>query len=109
MKYLISLLATLILAGCAGVMAYTEGTKITPEMEQELIIGSTTTDEVKVNIGYPDSISQDGGLTHYIYNYTEINHIAPNVSEKVVLEFDTKGKLKNIVKGKGSSSNPLLQ
>lgn len=107
MKVLAGLLVV-SLSGCAGVMAYKEGTPITPELEQSLVAGKTTQDDVKSIVGYPDEITHEGGLTQYIYNYSEINHIAPNRNEKVILEFSKKGVYQKLSRGKGQpSKNPL--
>ncbi|MCT7947687.1 outer membrane protein assembly factor BamE domain-containing protein [Shewanella septentrionalis] len=100
------------LSGCAGFMAYKDGTYISPEVEKTLIVGKTTTEDVKNAFGAPSDMKQVGDLTIYSYNYTEINHIAPNKNEKVVLEFKKDGTLKRITRGKGTAttaSNPLLR
>lgn len=108
MKFLIAVMLVIGLTGCLS--GYKEGTSVTSAMTQTFVVGTTTTDEVKAKIGYPDQITNDGGMTQYIYNYTEINHIGGNKDEKTVFEFSKAGKLKNIIRGRGASSNnPLLQ
>jgi len=107
-KFLAGLLI-LSLSGCAGFMAYKEGTAITPEIEQSLVEGKTTLDDVKSMIGYPDEITHENGLTQYIYNYTEINHVAPNRNEKAVIEFSKQGKFQRIIHGSGTKDNNPLR
>ena len=108
MKFLVAVALVIGLTGCFS--GYKEGTSITPAMTQSFVVGTTTTDEVKAQLGYPSQITNDAGMTQYIYNYTEINHIGANKDEKTVFEFSKEGKLKNIIRGRGASSgNPLLQ
>lgn len=100
------------LSGCAGFMAYKEGTHVSAETQGAFVVGKSTTEDVKNNIGFPSDITKDGDLTNYVYYYTEINHIAPNKNEKVVFVFKKNGTLQKIYSdnsGATTSSNPLLQ
>ena len=99
-----------ILGGCAGVMAYKEGTRVTVQQQEQFQPGSTTKDEVQAKLGAPQRIESEGSKTHYVYDYTEINHIAPNKNETVRFIFGANGVLASIQQSQGTakSNNPLL-
>ncbi len=93
------------LSGCSGFLAYQDGTFITLELEQSLALGKITQNEIKSMIGYPDKIIQGDDEIQYIYHYTEINHIAPNLNEETTIEFSKKGVYQRIFRIKSETSN----
>ncbi len=100
-----------IVSGCASVenaMAYKTGTEITPELQQQLKTGQTTREDTTRLLGAPQSIETVGQELHYVYNYSEINHLSANKSELTRIIFSPDGTLKEIQKGAGPVENPLL-
>ena len=111
-KLTVSAFAALTLvSGCASVenaMAYKTGTEITPTLQQQLKTGQTTREDTTRLLGAPHSIEAVGQELHYVYNYSEINHLSANKSELTRIIFGANGKLKEIQAGAGQVENPLV-
>lgn len=90
------------------IRGHQSGTEVTAEQSSAFTKGKTTSAEVWAALGAPQSQEQVGNELHYIYNYSEINHFAPNKNESTRFIFSKNGKLKEIQKGKGQATNPLL-
>ncbi|MEW5250892.1 hypothetical protein [Microbulbifer discodermiae] len=98
--------------GCGSISnpigGYKNGTEVTAEQAAVFSRGKSTAADVRASLGAPQSQEQVGDDLHYIYNYSEINHFSPNKNESTRFIFGKGGKLKDVQKGKGNTSNPLL-
>ena len=104
-------IAMMTLSACAqfnDMTAYKTGTLVTPAHIQQLKVGQSTVQDVTQLLGPPQSIENAGKDVHYVYNYTEINHLAANKSELTRIIFSPDEKLKQIQQGAGIPENPLL-
>lgn len=99
------------LSACAqfnDMTAYKTGTLVTPAHIQQLKVGQSTVLDVTQLLGPPQAIENAGKDVHYVYNYTEINHLSANKSELTRIVFSPNEKLKQIQQGAGKPDNPLL-
>ena len=97
----ISVLAT----GCA----YKTGSEITPTQVAQFKTGVTTKSAILAALGTPQELKNDGADQWMVYNYNEINSFGANKNESTTFVIGTDGILKQVLKGQGQASNPLLQ
>ncbi|MBU2708728.1 hypothetical protein KCM76_22235 [Zooshikella marina] len=111
MKNLLALFLVVILSGCAGVMAYKSGTPISAAQTAEFKKGVTTRNQITTKFGAPQKTESVGNEIHYVYQYTEINHLAANRDESTRFVFNSKtGKLIDIQRSASAgNTNSLFQ
>ena len=100
MKFLVVVALVIGLSGCAPKLSpVTHGTELTPALEQSFIIGTTTKDEVKAKMGYPEEITNDEGRTQYEYLYVYSTPQHSGLDERIyIFDFAEDGTLKEIIK-----------
>lgn len=114
MKNIILILMTaFMLSACnntfADIGSYTEGTEISSQTMDKLVVGKTNKKDIEKLIGYPLDKQKIGKTEIWRYPFQKIRSFGSNINETTVFEFNRKGILTKKYKAKGGSSNPLLR
>jgi outer membrane protein assembly factor BamE (lipoprotein component of BamABCDE complex) len=96
---------SVVATGCA----YKTGTEITQTQVSKFHAGTTTKSDILAALGTPQELKNDGADQWMVYNYNEISSLGANKNESTTFVIGTDGVLKQVMKGQGKESNPLLQ
>jgi outer membrane protein assembly factor BamE (lipoprotein component of BamABCDE complex) len=99
------LAASTLLAGCS----YNNGTNVSSTQTSQFKEGVTTKSAIISALGTPQELRADGADQWLVYNYQEINSFGANKNESTTFVVGSDGVLKQVLKGKGQATNPLLQ
>lgn len=108
MKKLVMVLAlgvSVLATGCA----YKTGSEITQAQVAQFKTGVTTKSAILTALGTPQELKNDGADQWMVYNYNEISSFGANKNESTTFVIGADGILKQVLKGQGQASNPLLQ
>lgn len=105
-------LAALVFSSCSAIdnfTTYTEGTKITQDELDSIVVNKSKKSDLEEKFGAPSRISTTSECEMWHYDFTKISSFSPNVNDSNVFCINKKGIVIKKLKGKTTSNNPLLR
>lgn len=109
--FLFSLVA-LAFSSCAAIdnfTTYTEGTKITQDELDSIVVNKSSKSDLEEKFGAPSRISSSNECEIWHYDFVKISSFSPNINDSNVFCINKKGIVIKKLKAKTKSNNPLLR
>lgn len=105
-------MAVLVFSYCSAIdnfTTYTEGTKITQDELDSIVVNKSKKSDLEEKFGAPSRISTTNECEMWHYDFTKISSFSPNPNDSNVFCINKQGIVIKKLKGKTTNNNLLLR